>query len=1047
MNFRYRHICLAAYTIACIQLTYAQCDPDVPSFNVDLSASNDATWISPDVVREGHCCGITGSEKCIEFIVYLHPQSLGIVFDVCDGATPGGALFYQVNCGPPSPVGSILCLTGPGPHIITFCKPGNNLNKYCISSVPAPSAGEDISVLEGCDNTLYSYGFDVSTISWTSVAPGIQGQYDGLLSCTSACESTTAEGGSSFPNIIDFQVCGFPEGACSPDIVCDTIRVLNFSELEVEIAPNEPFVCFGESDAEVTASCLGGIPPYSYEWNTGDSGPTVSLGVGTFWVDVIDSTGCAYSSDTVIVTGITTPIESLAGIDQDLCVSNLPVLLNGTVSGAPSGYWIGSGGNFSGPIDQLVNSYAPSSSEIQNGEFEISLISSGADLCEIDTSTISISIQHFQGEINESIDAITCFGEANGEIQLGITGPGIPYNIAWDAAAGNASTSLVSGLDDGSYSVQITDNFGCDTNLTYEIIEPPLLEFISVQQSPVTCWGFSDGTASVSGNGGLGNYNILWSNSSNDEQVSDLASGLYTVELTDSLGCTIDTTIMISSPLPISVDESLVNASCFGYMDGSIDLQITGGTGNYNIDWSVSGASGSLIENLGDGIYSVEISDANDCMWDSVFTLHEPLELIFTEVIGDTICPGENANLSAIGVGGSGPLEIYWEQGAIMGSSHVVSPLSNSYFNVHIVDSLGCMSELDSAYVFIKTLEIDSLELFGDSICLGEEAQIFASHDQNYDVFDYTWDELPSGLGPHSVSPEETSAYILTVNDNCGNSIMDTVFVFVGEIPVFQIPTDTLKGCAPFEAIFSSGLDTSQFDFIWNFGLDNLSLDAEPTFIFEESGTHVVELDVVSNLGCVNVEPGFQTVIVYPSPEIDILVEPLSTSIAEPDVQFDDLASGNISWNWTFGDGSESSSNSVLHTYADTGVFVVNYEISNSFGCLDSSSLLVTILPSFELVIPNAFSPSANADGNGSYDKYGSTNDVFFPFTDFVKEFNMKIFNRWGELIFESFDLSVGWDGTYKSNPASQDVYIYQIYVKWLDDSEATKRGDINLFR
>src|SRR5688572_23720822 len=110
-----------------IQNSSAQmCDPAVPVFTVDLTGSPNGTWTSPLVYRTGLCCTASGSDVCVQFIITLDSGANGISFDIISGAVPGGALYYQINCGLPSPLGSPICLSGVGPHVLTFCKPGNN---------------------------------------------------------------------------------------------------------------------------------------------------------------------------------------------------------------------------------------------------------------------------------------------------------------------------------------------------------------------------------------------------------------------------------------------------------------------------------------------------------------------------------------------------------------------------------------------------------------------------------------------------------------------------------------------------------------------------------------------------------------------------------------------------------------------------------------------------------------------------------------------------------------------------------------------------------
>ncbi|MFO7790987.1 MAG: hypothetical protein R6V32_10485, partial [Bacteroidales bacterium] len=139
--------------IASTNNSYAQsgvCDDTVPYFEADLSADPNSEWISPAVIREGYCCGHSGVDRCIEFSITLHPDAVAIIFDIESGAVPGGSMFYQIDCGPVVEVGEPVCLTGVGPHTLTFCKPGNNDNTYAITSVPEPTfSGLDVAT-ENC---------------------------------------------------------------------------------------------------------------------------------------------------------------------------------------------------------------------------------------------------------------------------------------------------------------------------------------------------------------------------------------------------------------------------------------------------------------------------------------------------------------------------------------------------------------------------------------------------------------------------------------------------------------------------------------------------------------------------------------------------------------------------------------------------------------------------------------------------------------------------------------------------------------------------------
>jgi hypothetical protein len=125
---------LAISLFLSFQLNAQVCDSLVPVFNVNLSGQPDSTWISPPVQRLGHCCNADSIDRCIEFIVTVDSAARSIWFNRVCGNLPIGPMYYKVNCGQPIPLGDFVCLNGIGPHVITFCRPGNNTECYAITS-------------------------------------------------------------------------------------------------------------------------------------------------------------------------------------------------------------------------------------------------------------------------------------------------------------------------------------------------------------------------------------------------------------------------------------------------------------------------------------------------------------------------------------------------------------------------------------------------------------------------------------------------------------------------------------------------------------------------------------------------------------------------------------------------------------------------------------------------------------------------------------------------------------------------------------------------
>jgi hypothetical protein len=367
---------------------YAQCDSDVPSFNVDLSGDPDGQWQSSSVKRKGQCCSASSSDRCIFFKVTLDTNAMGLQFDVSGGA---GGTNYYIGCSTVGTAGSPQCLSGTGPFELTFCKPGNNSQTYTIQSIPKPMLLEhEVYVTLGCSVKVATQGLKTSTITWTSISGSA---YNSNLSCTSNCSSTTVTPTSGFPAYVDYRVCGTPLYSCAGTSFCDTVRVYLNPSLSVSISPNTPTICFGWSGLNLTANVSGGVPPYSYLWRGSSTTQSITVGTGTWYVKVTDASGCGVARDTVTVTKFTSTITSNAGNDTTICASTNRVHLNGKVTGVSTGIWTGGTGKFISGTTSLTGTYIPSASEITAGFVYLKLTTTGNGSCSAAADSIKITIK------------------------------------------------------------------------------------------------------------------------------------------------------------------------------------------------------------------------------------------------------------------------------------------------------------------------------------------------------------------------------------------------------------------------------------------------------------------------------------------------------------------------------------------------------------------------------------------------------------------------------------------------------------------------------
>jgi gliding motility-associated-like protein len=172
------------------------------------------------------------------------------------------------------------------------------------------------------------------------------------------------------------------------------------------------------------------------------------------------------------------------------------------------------------------------------------------------------------------------------------------------------------------------------------------------------------------------------------------------------------------------------------------------------------------------------------------------------------------------------------------------------------------------------------------------------------------------------------------------------------------------------------------------------------------------------------------------SPDANFTAEPKTVSIFDPIVTFTDVSTGlPVSWQWTLGDGASADEQSIIHTYSEPGRYLVTLRVTNQNGCTDSIIDYITVENNYTIFIPNAFKPEEGI------------NNIFYVYGLGIYNVNMKIFDRWGEKIFESDDISIGWDGTYKGNIAPQGTYVYRVSFTDSYGEERYKLGSVTLLR
>ncbi|QOR76405.1 MAG: PKD domain-containing protein [Thermoflavifilum sp.] len=241
-------------------------------------------------------------------------------------------------------------------------------------------------------------------------------------------------------------------------------------------------------------------------------------------------------------------------------------------------------------------------------------------------------------------------------------------------------------------------------------------------------------------------------------------------------------------------------------------------------------------------------------------------------------------------------------------------------------------------------------------------------------------------------------------------------------------------GCVPYEAQFEN-TSLGGIDFSWDFGDGATSQEVSPVHAYGKAGVYVVRMIAEDSTTCNRRDTVVDTIRVYGRPVSSFVVSPVPPQENVAEV-FTNQSEGAVKWCWEFGDGSGDTSYNTSHIYPATGVYEACLRVANEWGCEDTSCQAVEALINPLFDVPSAFSP--NGDG---------VNDVFRVRGFGIAKFEMEIYNRWGQKVYESRDVNQGWDGTYRGKPQPMDAYAYVIHIQFTDGRQTTKTGSVTLLR
>ena len=281
----------------------------------------------------------------------------------------------------------------------------------------------------------------------------------------------------------------------------------------------------------------------------------------------------------------------------------------------------------------------------------------------------------------------------------------------------------------------------------------------------------------------------------------------------------------------------------------------------------------------------------------------------------------------------------------------------------------------------------------------------------------------------------------LIINANGCPSNMATANVTVLTMPVANFTADKFEGCDPMYVRFTNLSETltGNLTYQWDLGNNTSSTATNPTSIYSVPGTYNVRLKVTASNGCTDAYIINGMITVRPTPEAGFVITPgQNLTIMDPVVSFEDFSVGATVCEYEIGNIDVLFDFNPKYTFPDTGVYVINQIVSNQFGCSDTMTKFITVDFGFKIFFPKAFSP--NNDGR---------NDIFKAYGEDVNDFELRIFNRWGQLLFTTYDFTSGWDGTIRNTGRllSNDVYLYTAKGTDKYGRQFESTGTVNLIK
>ena len=961
------------------------------------------------------------------------------------------------------------------------CTPAKDTVAIRVYNTPVSNAGPDQSLCNTYSVTLAANTpTGTATGAWTQVSGPNSGVFTNSVSATSNVTGL-AEGTYKF-------LWTMSNGSCTP--VKDTVVVKVYNTPVSNAGPDQS-LCNTYS-LTLAANTPTGTATGAWTQASGPNGSVFTnsvsassnvtgLAEGTYkFLWTMSNGSCTPANDTVVVKVYNTPVSN-AGPDQSLCNTYSVTLAANTPTGTATGAWTQVNGPNAIAFTNSVSATSTATGLVEGTYKFLWTMSNGSCTPVNDTMIVKVyntpvanagADQNLCNTYSVTLAANTPTGTATGAWTQ-LSGPN---NAVFSGTT--TATPTVTGLGEGTYQFLWTMSNGSCTpakdTVAVRVYNTPvsnagpdqnLCATYSVALAANTATGTATGAwTQVSGP----NNGVFSGTTTATPTVTGLAEGTYKFLWTMSNGsCTPakDTVIVKVYNTPVAnagPDQSL----CATY---SVALAANTPTGTATGAWTqVSGPNSSAFTNsvsatstatgLAEGTYKFlwtmsngTCTSVNDTVVVKVY--NTPLSNAGPD---QNLCNTYSVTLAANTPTGtatgawtqvSGPNSGVFTN-SVSATSNVTGLAEGTYKFLWTMSNGTCTSAHDT--VIVKVYDTPVANAGPDQVlCAVASASLNANNPAGTSTGAWT------GTGGETFTT--ATLYNTTVTGLAGGNSYTLVWsVSNGNCPVARdtliIKDYSLPGvkfspnkneiceytCVSFTDASTRYLTDTIVSWQWDFGNGTSSSLQNSKACYGAQGLYPTQLTVTTKAGCVNSATLPGGITVHPNAIANFRVDPASGDLTTV-IQFTDQSSHTDNWSWNFGDNQQDFSQNPSHLYQDTGVFVVTLIANNQYQCPDTANVTIHVGETPSIFIPNSFTP--NGDG---------LNDIFLAVIHDFEDFEMRIFDRWGQQLFMSNDPAVGWDGTYKGADVKMEVYVYMVTARFKHGPDKRLRkytGNVNVIR